>query len=409
MIVTAEQRCRVVVVGAGYAGTMAAIRLVGRRRSRVRVTLINPTPTFVQRLRLHEVAAGRDVAAPSLTSLVGRRRIELVTGNALGIDLAGGWVELAGERGAERLGYDRLILACGSTIDLGAPGCAEHAHALCDLASAVRLRAAFAVLAKGARISVIGGGMTGLEVASELAGARPDVRVGLLTGGALGGWLSDRGRGYLAGSMARLGIDITADSRVTSVEARRLLLADGSELPFDLAVWCGGFVARPLAAQSGLAVDERGGAVVDPELRSVSNPTVLAVGDAAALPRQPNGAVVRWTCQAGMPTGAHAADTVAAELAGRTPKPFRFGYIHQPISLGRRDGLIQWVDRADVVKPGVLTGRRAAVYKNLVSAAAITSLRMERRVAGSTRWPGPGRAVADVSPARRVAETPCDE
>jgi NADH:quinone reductase (non-electrogenic) len=53
------------------------------------------------------------------------------------------------------------------------------------------------------------------------------------------------------------------------------------------------------------------------------------------------------TCQAGMPSGADAADTALATLMGREPRPFNFGYIHQPISLGRRDGLIQWVDRAD--------------------------------------------------------------
>jgi NADH:ubiquinone reductase (H+-translocating) len=52
---------------------------------------------------------------------------------------------------------------------------------------------------------------------------------------------------------------------------------------------------------------------------------VIGVGDAAAIPSFPNGARCRMTCQAGMPSGAHAADTAVAVLKGLEPKPFDFG------------------------------------------------------------------------------------
>jgi hypothetical protein len=91
--------------------------------------------------------------------------------------------------------------------------------------------------------------------------------------------------------------------------------------------------------------------------------------------------------QAGMPTGAHAADTIVAELRGRRPEPFDFGYIHQPISLGRGDALIQFVRRDDTPVDRMLTGAVGAKYKRFVSGGAITALRMERRIPGFTRWP----------------------
>lgn len=50
----------VVVIGGGYAGVMAANRLT--RRDDVTVTLINPRPTFVHRIRLHQLVAGTDKA-----------------------------------------------------------------------------------------------------------------------------------------------------------------------------------------------------------------------------------------------------------------------------------------------------------------------------------------------------------
>jgi NADH dehydrogenase FAD-containing subunit len=383
------QRERVVVIGGGYAGTLAAIRLGGKARRRARVTLVDPDGTLVPRLRLHQIAAGQEIPAPRLAKL-GGRRIEVVRAHATGIDLKSGHVEL----GRERLGFDRLILANGSTIERGVPGAAEHAHALDGMAAALRLREVLAKLPEKRVVAVIGGGMTGLEAVTELAEARPDLRLRLITGGALGSYLSEAGRTYLRAALDRLGVEVVARARVSALDEDRARLADGAEIPFALAVWCGGFIARPLAREAGLAVDERGCVLVDAELRSMSHPCVLAAGDAGAPPILPNGARYRMTCQAGMPAGAHAADTVAAELAGRAPEPFTFGYIHMPISLGRRDGLIQWVERTDVLKPSVLTGRRAAVYKNLVTGSPAPFLRLERRLPGATRWPQPRRAPA---------------
>ena len=130
------------------------------------------------------------------------------------------------------------------------------------------------------------------------------------------------------------------------------------------------------------------------------------MGDAAAVPRQRSGAAVRMTCQAGMPTGAHAADVVAATLRGREPAPFDFGYVHQPISLGRRDALIQWVDRADVPKPRVLTGRAAARFKNVVSASPAPAMRLERRLPGTVRWLRSGAPAALPSESESPGDVP---
>lgn len=94
-------------------------------------------------------------------------------------------------------------------------------------------------------------------------------------------------------------------------------------------------------------MDARGCLLVDTTLRAVGHPHVLGAGDAAAIPSLANGGAFRMTCQAGMPAGAHAADNAVAALRGREPEDFDFGYLHRPISLGRRDRLIQWVDRAD--------------------------------------------------------------
>jgi hypothetical protein len=92
-------------------------------------------------------------------------------------------------------------------------------------------------------------------------------------------------------------------------------------------------------------------------------------------------------CQVAGPTSLHAGDVVVAEIKGRTPKDLHFGYFAQPISLGRHDGLIQFVDRGDQPKESVLTGRRAAWLKELGSSGALAGFKLERLVPGSVKYP----------------------
>jgi NADH:ubiquinone reductase (H+-translocating) len=398
-----RQQQRIVVIGAGYAGTLAAVRLAGRARGRAAVTLLEPRTELVQRLRLHQLATGQKVRGFDLAKLTGRR-VENVRGRAVAIDADRGAVAVERDGELSELRFDQVLLAVGSTVDPDAvPGAAEHAHSLADPAAAVRLREALAALPAESQVAVCGAGFTGIEMASELASARPDLRVALVSNGRIGGGLSKLGEAELRQRLRRLGVEPIDGEKVSAVEPGALALESGSRIAAELVVWCGGFAPQPLARDSGLPVDGRGLLLVDPTLRSVGRDNVLAAGDAAAIPDFPNGAHYRMTCQAGMPCGAHAADTALAAVRGEQPRPFDFGYIHQPLSLGRRDGLIQWVDRADRPKEKVLVGRRAAIYKELVTRSPAPSIAWERRLPGMLHWPSAGRErEAQPEPAVRA-------
>ena len=129
-----------------------------------------------------------------------------------------------------------------------------------------------------------------------------------------------------------------------------------SSLP-QAVLWTTGVRVSPIAAAAGLEVDDRGRIVTDESLRSVSHPNVYAVGDAAAI-RQGYG-VMHGTCQSGIPTAVHAATSIVRELKGKQPKKFRFGYVHQPVSLGRHDAVIQFTHADDSPGRFYLAGRMA--------------------------------------------------
>ncbi|GLZ39486.1 FAD-dependent oxidoreductase [Actinokineospora sp. NBRC 105648] len=352
----------IVVLGAGYSGLVAAKRAA--RLPDTRVTLVNAAAEFVERVRLHEVAAGRPVRSHRITELIGRAPVELVVDTVTAIDPDRKVVTLAnGTLESNTLDYDTLVYALGSRADVEV----EHVHPLALAPDAERLKREL----RGT-VAVVGGGLTGVEAATEFAEAGHPVR--LLTAGPLGAALSAKGRAHLRRVLDRLEVQVHDQVKVTGTDATGLTLADGGYVPADTVVWTTGFRAPALAADSGFAVDDRGRMVVDGTLRSVSHPDVYAVGDAAAV-RLVNGLELRMACATGLPAGYHAAKAIGDRLAGREPGPLSFRFVNQCVSLGRKDGLIQFVRADDTPVERVLTGRLAAWYKELIVRGALFAQR----------------------------------
>ncbi|WP_228973152.1 NAD(P)/FAD-dependent oxidoreductase [Streptomyces sp. DH12] len=363
---------RIVVLGAGYTGAVVAGRLAKRlHRDDVALTLVNAEPDFVERVRLHELAVGRRLTPRPLGEMFTGTGVECRIGRVTAIDADRRAVAVTDADGrVEELAYDTLVYALGSGWDdRGVPGAAEYAHELASRPGALRLRERLADLGAGQPVVVVGGGLTGLEAATEIAEARPDLSVALATRGRLGGWLSDKGRGHVGRVFGRLGITVHEDAPVTRVEADRVTTADGRIVPAAVTVWTAGFAVHPVAAATTLEVDDRGRIVVDDTLRSVSHPDVYAVGD-AALAAGPGGQPLRMSCASGTPAAWKAADAIAARLTGGKLPTTHIRYFNQCVSLGRGDGLIQYVTADDRSVDAALTGRLAALYKELVCKGA---------------------------------------
>ncbi|MEV0336419.1 FAD-dependent oxidoreductase [Nocardia sp. NPDC050717] len=381
----------VVVLGAGYTGMLAAIRLARRTRELgVRITLVNPSARFTERLRMHQIAAGQKLANHHIPDLLDGAGVEFVQGSATAIDPVARRVQVDGHG---ELAYDRLIYALGSGTDTTAvPGAADHAWTLNDPRRAHAFAGELARLAAtGGTVAVCGGGLTGIEAAAEIAESHPGLRVTLIGATEPGAMMGDNARAYLHAALDRLGIVRRTGVRVTKVLPAAVELADGTRVDADLALWTSGVRVSPLAATAGIETDERGRVVVDPTLKSVSHPAIHAIGDAAAV-RQAWGQI-HGTCQSGLPTAAYTADVIAAELRGKPVRPFRFGYFHQPVSLGRRDAVIQFTHADDSPRRYFLTGWAARAYKELVSSSPVPTFKASRRMTMKVQLSTGGRAT----------------
>jgi len=389
----------IAVLGAGYAGQMAAAR-IAKRRPDVRLTVIDASPTFVERIRLHQIVAGGTVRErPTATLLPGAARF--LNGHISGWDVTGRTLVVTTESGATSLTYDWCVLALGSRVDASTPGVAQHAHTLDDPAAAGR---AAARLTPGARVLIVGGGLTGIEAATEIGERRSDVAVTLVAGQPFGVGLSEAGARHVRSVLDRHGVTLRERTRITALERDAALTDDGDRIPFDLCLWNGGFVANPLARQAGLAVNARGQVRVDETLRVPEHPEIFVAGDAAEV-RGHDGEPLRMACATAMPMGAYVGETLAKVIARDTPKPFRFAYKIRCISLGRRDGLIQHVDEADRPVSQVWTGRAAATLKEIVCRSTVFSIKGEGRFRiPFYRWPQPSKPATALPQAATVGE-----
>src|SRR5690242_19543464 len=110
--------------------------------------------------------------------------------------------------------------------------------------------------------------------------------------------------------------------------ADHLITDKGATIPFDACLWAGGFSVPDLAREVGLAVNDRGQILIDPFMRSITDPRIHAAGDAAHPVRQP-GAPVRMAAGTAVLMGAHAADCLDNILRGKEQQPFGFAYAGQ--------------------------------------------------------------------------------
>lgn len=358
---------RIVVLGGGYSGMMAARRLAHNLRGKpVDITLVNASAHFVQRIRLHQLAADQTPMQFSMQDVLQPNGIHFMQGLVTQLDPQAHALTVNTAAGSQIVSYDYLIYALGSTVDMSVlPGLREHALSLASEATAAQLGDRLTTVAKrGGRLVICGGGLTGIEAATEFAETYPDLQVTLLTRDAFGAQLSKKGRDYVRQIFQKLGIDIRDKTQIQAVTADAVEYEGGS-LVYDVCLWAGSFTVPTLAREAGLKVNAVGQIITDDRLRSVTDNTIYAVGDAADISAA-IGTPIRMACATALPMGVHVANELADRLKGREHRPYEFVYYIRCVSLGRKAGIVQFVDSNDQPKESILTGRAGAAFKELI-------------------------------------------
>jgi NADH dehydrogenase len=365
---------RIVILGGGFGGVYAALHLekLLARAPEVEICLVSRDNFFLFTPMLHEIAAS-DLEVTNIVNPLRKllRRVKVFVGEVEGIDLPNKRVVISHgqhnyDNHSHRLKYDHLVLALGSITNFfNLPGFAELALAMKSLPDAIQLRAriihsleeANSECSLGDRQSLLtfvvaGGGFAGVETVAalndfvrEALPFYPNLRERMLRvvlvhpGAVILPELGENLGRYAQHALAKRGVEIRLNTRVTSMTEHEVCLNDGHAIPSGTLIWTAGTVPNPLLS-SLPCQKEAGRVLVNEFLQIPAWPGVWAVGDGALVPdvRLP-GKFHPPTAQHAIRQGRVAAQNIALALAGRSPKPFSFKTIGLLASIGRRTGV----------------------------------------------------------------------
>jgi NADH dehydrogenase len=352
-------RPRIVVVGAGFGGLSAAMRLA---RVAAEVTIVDRRNHHLFQPLLYQVATAAlspaDIAAPIRGILSRQANTAVILGTVTGIDV-GGRAVLLGER---RIPYDQLVVATGARESyFGHDDWAAVTSGLKTIEDAEAMRRRILVAFERAEdhedeaerrrlltFVIIGGGPTGVELAGALAElaraalARDFRRIDPKTARIV---LVEAGPRLLpsfpprlsleaARALERLGVELRLGTAVTGCDREGAVLGN-ERIESRTIVWAAGVAASGAARWLGVEPGRGGRVPVGPDLALPDHPEIFVIGDTAEFsgPHGPLPGLAPVAKQQGV----YAARVIAARVAGRKPPgPFRYRDFGNLATIGRR-------------------------------------------------------------------------
>jgi NADH dehydrogenase len=364
------KKTKVIILGGGFGGVYAALRLdkTLARRADVEVTLVSRDNFLLFTPMLHEVASG-DLNPSDIVNPIRRmlKRVQFVQANVRSIDLAAKRVHCTRDLRPVPLDldYDHLVLALGSETNFfGMQGVADNAVTLKTLGDAALLRARVLGILEMASLEpdaairkrmltfvVAGGGFAGVETIGAINDlvhealryypqlAPQEVRVVLAHPGEFVlPELGEKLGRYAQQKLLDRGVEIRPRTKVTGYVNSLVAVSPGEAVPAATLIWTAGVTPNPVIA-SLPCNKEKGRIMVDEFLAVPGFPGLWAIGDCAAVPDAKTGGSQPPTAQHALRQARHAARNIEAGLAGRQKKRFRFSTIGQLASIGHRRGV----------------------------------------------------------------------
>jgi NADH dehydrogenase len=346
---------RVVIIGGGFGGLSAALRL---KRAPVQVTLVDRRNYHLFQPLLYQVATGSlspaNIAEPLRNILKKQKNTRVLLAEATQIDAANRRVILSD--GA--IDYDTLVVATGSSHQyFGHDEWQKFAPGLKTVEDATAMRRRILLAFEAAEresdpakrrawmtFVIVGGGATGAELAGALGeiandtlrhnfrGIDPTQASILLVEGAervlppYPPRLSEAARRMLI----RLGVTIRTGAVVTDIEERSVTIRErerAETIPTRTVLWAAGVLGSPLgrclSEQAGAPLDKAGRVIVEPDLSVPGHPEIFVIGDLANYLHQ-TGQPLPGVAQPAIQEGKYVADTIERRLRGEQPRPFHY-------------------------------------------------------------------------------------
>ena len=339
----------IVILGAGFAGLGAAVRL---KKANALVTLVDKNDYHTFQPLLYQVATSilePETVGESLAKIIDDQdNLTILKAHVTAVDLQNRKVQLAEY---DALSYDYLVLALGAQVNFfGIEGAVENAFPLYSLVDAINLRdhilQQFKIVEEdpssadsGAlNFVILGGGPTGVEVSGSLAtflfeeiGSRfpkvpiEKVKIILIEGrDHLFTMFKEDLQLYTKYSLQELGVRLHLGQRITRVAPDFVELQSGERINTNTLVWAAGLQANKLVHYLGLELGPGGRIPATSALNLEQYPEVFVGGDIAIINDHKSNEPLPQLGSVAMQSGQQIGDNIKRIIKGKSAKKFKY-------------------------------------------------------------------------------------
>ena len=322
----------VVILGGGYGGLKVATVLINKNLPEdIQITLIDKNPYHSLKTEFYSIAAGTSADRDVRVDYPEAACMTYVYGEVNKIDTANEKIYFKGK--STVVSYDYLIIGLGCEDNYhGIPGAEEYTESVQSFSKARHAGMSVGNLNAYGKVTVVGAGLSGVEVASEIRESRKDLNIRLLDrGGSVLRGFDPIIQAHVADWMLKNDVEVLHHANVEYVE-KDGVCNNGVCYVNDVTIWTAGVKPHHLAVALPYEKNKFDQLIVNEFFQIPAQPNIYAIGDCASSDYSPSAQL------AGI-QGEQVADVLCAILQNKEPKVPKEIKLRGTLgSLGKNDG-----------------------------------------------------------------------
>lgn len=320
---------KVVVLGGGYGGLTVVQELLEQLPADVQLFLVDRMPYQGLKTEYYALAAGTVADLEIRVNFPTHPQLQMVYGNILDIDLENQLVHVSEQ---EPLSYDSLVIALGCTDNHhGIIGAADYSCSIQSLSATRQTFQQINDIRPYGQLTIVGGGLSGVEIAAELRESRADVNIRILDrGNSVMSAFPGKLQQYVADWFRQHDVEMRSHIGITALEHG--VIHNGNEpILTDVTVWTAGIQPVELVQRMALPKDAQGRLIVNEWHELPDAPRVYVIGDCSSQPFSPS-------AQLAGAQGKQVAEVIRARWDNKEPRLPRIKLKGVLGSLGKKAG-----------------------------------------------------------------------
>jgi NADH dehydrogenase len=302
---------KVVILGGGYGGLMVVQDLLEHLPKDAQLILVDRMPYQGLKTEYYALAVGTLSDMDIRVHYPIHPQLKMIYGEVTDLDLVNNLVHITNQ---DPLSYDSLVIALGCTDKYhGILGASDFSCGIQSLSATRRTYQQINDIKPYGQLSIIGGGLSGVELASELRESRADINIRIIDrGNSVMSAFPSKLQEYVASWFRLHDVEMCSHVAITSLEQGVIHHQDNS-IYTDVTVWTAGIQPVDLVQRMNLPKDPQGRLIVNEYHELPNAPHVYVVGDCSSQPFSPS-------AQLAGAQGKQVAEVIRARWDNKEPK-----------------------------------------------------------------------------------------